>query len=162
MKDNSITKRFQRILGVLRSSDGDGLIKISIALDKGDKDFKYPLKDLVVSIGRGRENDIMIDDKSVSRTHARIRENNGKIFIIDENSTNGIIVDGKRIDGNYETDLPVVFKIGNVSGSIIPVAGENFLEDNTKNKLNAKYALIAVITGILAITAGIVLVIMVL
>ncbi|HEU5231271.1 MAG TPA: adenylate/guanylate cyclase domain-containing protein [Terriglobales bacterium] len=52
----------------------------------------------VVSIGRGSANDLVLQDSSVSRFHAVIKVQNGKAFIADRDSTNGIIVGGQRVD----------------------------------------------------------------
>jgi adenylate cyclase len=52
----------------------------------------------LVSIGRGSANDLVLQDSSVSRFHAVIKVQNGKAFIADRDSTNGIIVGGQRVD----------------------------------------------------------------
>ena len=52
----------------------------------------------VVTAGRHPESDIFLDDITVSRRHAEIREENGSYWIVDLNSTNGVEVNGKRID----------------------------------------------------------------
>lgn len=52
----------------------------------------------LVSIGRGSMNDLVLQDASVSRFHAVIKVQNGKTFIADRDSTNGIIIDGQRVD----------------------------------------------------------------
>ena len=44
----------------------------------------------LVSIGRGSANDLVLQDSSVSRFHAVIKVQNGKAFIADRDSTNGI------------------------------------------------------------------------
>ncbi len=43
-------------------------------------------------IGRDTTNDIVIDDTAMSNTHARIRGDNGRFFIYDQNSTNGVFI----------------------------------------------------------------------
>src|SRR5690348_9008928 len=52
----------------------------------------------LVSIGRGSANDLVLQDRSVSRVHAVIKVQNGKTVIADRDSTNGIIIGGRRID----------------------------------------------------------------
>ncbi len=44
------------------------------------------------TIGRDLSNDIVIDDTAMSSRHARIRGENGRFFIFDQNSTNGVFV----------------------------------------------------------------------
>jgi len=50
-----------------------------------------------VVLGRSRECDITIDDPNVSRRHAEIRRENGAYWIVDLKSTNGIEVNGERV-----------------------------------------------------------------
>jgi pSer/pThr/pTyr-binding forkhead associated (FHA) protein len=50
-----------------------------------------------VVLGRSRECDIKIDDPNVSRRHAEIRHENGAYWIVDLKSTNGIEVNGERV-----------------------------------------------------------------
>jgi hypothetical protein len=49
-------------------------------------------------LGRSRECDITIDDTNVSRRHAEVRRENGAWWVVDLGSTNGIEVNGKRVD----------------------------------------------------------------
>lgn len=52
-----------------------------------------------VSLGREDSNDIIIGDESVSRVHATIERNSkGIFFISDNNSKNGVIVNGLKTD----------------------------------------------------------------
>ena len=49
-------------------------------------------------IGRSRECDITVDDPNISRRHAEIRREDGAYWIVDLGSTNGIEVNGRRVD----------------------------------------------------------------
>lgn len=61
------------------------------------------------SIGRTKENDIALDDASVSKMHAALLLNkNGELVISDTGSTNGTFVDGERI----EYGKAIVFSAG--------------------------------------------------
>jgi len=51
----------------------------------------------VVSIGRARDNDIVVENLSVSRNHARIRREAGKYILTDLNSANGCFVNGVKL-----------------------------------------------------------------
>ena len=51
----------------------------------------------IFTIGRGNQNDFMIDDSSVSREHARILRSAEGYFIEDLKSRNGTYMDGRRI-----------------------------------------------------------------
>ena len=50
-----------------------------------------------ITIGRHSDNDIVVNDKRVSGHHCRVYEENGKVYIEDTNSTNGVIVNDVRI-----------------------------------------------------------------
>ncbi len=50
-----------------------------------------------VAVGRGPDNDVVIDDPRVSGNHALIAMHEGRVRIMDLNSRNGTFVDGIRI-----------------------------------------------------------------
>lgn len=49
------------------------------------------------TLGRGLENDLILDDKRVSRYHAQLREIQGRLSVLDLESTNGTFVNGERV-----------------------------------------------------------------
>jgi DNA-binding response OmpR family regulator len=51
------------------------------------------------TIGRWEDNDIVVDDRWVSRTHARIRREGDQYVVVDLGSKNGTFVNGQRIVG---------------------------------------------------------------
>jgi FhaA, N-terminal domain/FHA domain len=50
-----------------------------------------------VVLGRSRECDIQIEDPNVSRRHAELRQEGAAFWIVDLDSTNGIEVNGRRV-----------------------------------------------------------------
>jgi S1-C subfamily serine protease len=48
-------------------------------------------------IGRSRTSNLRIDDDSVSGTHARLEIRDGRSWIVDLNSTNGVFINGRKI-----------------------------------------------------------------
>jgi hypothetical protein len=50
-------------------------------------------------IGRSRECDVVLSDQNVSRRHAEVRPSGGKWIVKDLGSTNGVKVNGRRIQG---------------------------------------------------------------
>ena len=69
-----------------------------------------------ITIGRGNENDIVLDDGKVSRQHhCFFCEKDGKYFIIDNNSANGVYVNGVRITEETavlpDTDVTIGSKV---------------------------------------------------
>ncbi len=59
---------------------------------------RHVLESERVVLGRSRECDITIDDPNVSRRHAELVRQDGAYWIVDLGSTNGIEVNGKRVD----------------------------------------------------------------
>ncbi len=49
-------------------------------------------------IGRGRDNDFVVDDANISRRHAELRRTGDGWEVVDLGSTNGIKINGKRTD----------------------------------------------------------------
>ena len=60
---------------------------------------EHELKEQTVRIGRGTENDVVLEDpgKGVSRHHAEIRFEGGRYTLVDLQSQNGIWVSGSRV-----------------------------------------------------------------
>lgn len=58
---------------------------------------KYIFDKEVVGIGRARDNDIVIENLSVSRNHTRIRLKDDRYILTDLNSANGTYVNGVKI-----------------------------------------------------------------
>lgn len=52
----------------------------------------------LVTLGRSKDCDVTIDDASVSRRHAEIRREDDALWIVDLGSTNGIEVNGRRVE----------------------------------------------------------------
>ena len=59
----------------------------------------------LIKIGKAPTNDIVIDNEFVSRSHATLQIDGSKVFIIDNNSTNGTTVNGMRIKANEPVPL---------------------------------------------------------
>ncbi len=57
----------------------------------------FPLDRNEVSIGRSLDNQLVINDLGVSRTHAKLLARGGRFSIKDQNSTSGTYVNGQRV-----------------------------------------------------------------
>jgi FHA domain-containing protein len=51
-----------------------------------------------ITIGRGRECDIAVDDITVSREHAEVRRRDGRYFLVDGGSLNGTYLNRLPVD----------------------------------------------------------------
>ena len=63
-------------------------------------------------LGRSREADIVLDDANVSRKHAEVRPSGGSWTVRDLGSTNGVKVNGRRIDGAQSLKAGDVIELG--------------------------------------------------
>lgn len=69
---------------------------------------RWPLSRPETTIGRWKDNDVIVDDRWVSRNHAHIRREVDKYIVEDLGSKNGTFVNAQRITG------PVVLSDGDV------------------------------------------------
>ena len=65
--------------------------------DTNPQPYRFQLDRRVVTLGRGSNNDIVIDCGSVSVSHAEMRRIEGGYELRDMDSTNGIKLDGERM-----------------------------------------------------------------
>ena len=70
----------------------------------------------VITIGRGPDNVIQIDDPSVSGEHAEISLRRGRWWVRDLGSTNGTLVNGTRITSPTPLISGATVQFGRVSG----------------------------------------------
>jgi pSer/pThr/pTyr-binding forkhead associated (FHA) protein len=59
----------------------------------------FEIRSPLTHVGRGAHNDIVIQDESISDSHAKLQKREAGWFIVDMDSTNGTYVGGKRISG---------------------------------------------------------------
>jgi hypothetical protein len=64
------------------------------------------------TLGRSREADIVLDDANVSRKHAEVRPSGGSWIVRDLGSTNGVKVNGRRIQGAQSLKRGDVIELG--------------------------------------------------
>jgi len=87
----------------------------------------------LLHIGRALENEIVIDDASISRKHAQLFVDDiGTAHIIDLNSTNGTFVNGVRIQGKVQLSESDILKLGSKIVSwqvLLSKAGANVAEE---------------------------------
>ncbi|WP_185173719.1 DUF3662 and FHA domain-containing protein [Rothia nasimurium] len=70
------------------------------------------VRDLPVTLGRGSNADITVEDTGVSRRHLDIVEQDGTYLAVDLGSTNGSYLDGKRLHGRAELRNGSVIEMG--------------------------------------------------
>lgn len=85
------TQFFRPVSGPLREA-GPSLVRI----DPAGAGWRHRL-DEVTRIGRGFDNEMIIEERTVSRNHAEIRREGGTYRIVDLDSTNGILVNSLKV-----------------------------------------------------------------
>jgi hypothetical protein len=76
--------------------------RAQLMLETSNGTHPIPLESTLLSIGRGLDNDIILEDTRVSRHHAQLRYKTRRFWVTDMNSTNGTYINGERIS---EADL---------------------------------------------------------
>lgn len=73
---------------------------------------RFVLDQNKVRIGRGSDNQIVLEGDSVSRRHAHFERRNGRWFAVDDNSTNGTYVNEQQIPTEQELQTNDRIKVG--------------------------------------------------
>ena len=94
--------------------------------------IKHEIFSPLTHIGRGAHNDIMIDDDSVSDSHAKIQKRENGWFVSDVGSTNGTYVGGKRLTGEAPLVGAPDVRFGGVKMTFRPVSGGPEPEKQTR------------------------------
>ena len=87
----------------------------------------FDIKSATTFVGRAPDNDIQIEDKSVSRRHIKISRNGKKFFIEDLRSRNGTLVNGQAIKPGDQHEVKEGIPI--VIGKIFMSLGKKFSDD---------------------------------
>jgi hypothetical protein len=68
-----------------------------LRIEGGEIKQRWSLAAPVTTIGRWQDNDLVVDDRWVSRHHARVRREGDQYFVEDLGSKNGTLVNSRRI-----------------------------------------------------------------
>jgi pSer/pThr/pTyr-binding forkhead associated (FHA) protein len=83
---------------------------------------RFAVTRAVSAIGRTEENDIVIDDESVSSSHATLLLKAGAWYVVDLRSANGTYVDGYRVAAERMLSAGSVLTIGQVKMIFMPAS----------------------------------------
>lgn len=91
---------------------------------------KYYFDKDIISVGRSRDNDVVIENLSISRNHCRIRLEGNSYILSDLNSANGTFVNGVKMSKTELFDKDVV-SIGkhNIEFINTPLSDEQLISD---------------------------------
>lgn len=87
----------------------------TIGISKGSI---YPIRS-VTNIGRKDDNHIIINDPFVSGYHSRVYQKDGKIYVKDLNSTNGVRLNGEELEDTDEIFTGDIIEIGRILFKVI-------------------------------------------
>ncbi|GAC1379677.1 MAG: hypothetical protein NVS4B7_18350 [Ktedonobacteraceae bacterium] len=73
---------------------------------------RLALKRTIITIGRGEENDIWLDDDMASRNHAELAWNQEQVYVTDCDSLNGVLLNGRRIRSSALVEPNDLLEIG--------------------------------------------------
>ena len=92
-----------------------------LAFSDGEAEWLVPLDERVTHIGRGLTADVRIEEQRVSRTHAILVRHGHHTRLLDNRSSNGTLVNGRRIIATNITDGDVI-RVGSVVMTYLRVA----------------------------------------
>lgn len=98
------------------------------------KEFKISAEE--ISIGRDQENTIVLNDVQISRRHARIFSDKSGLFIEDLKSTNGSLLNGKKIKKAQKLKNGDVITLGEQNIFEIQLTSNNETADSVEKNLN--------------------------
>jgi hypothetical protein len=86
------------------------VVQRSPSLDEGDE---FPLNSAPVTVGRGGQNDLVLNgDEFASARHARIEARGDGVWVQDLDSTNGTYVNGGRVAGTQRVKAGDILRVG--------------------------------------------------
>ena len=104
------------------SADRPLLATLEIINEGPNKGKKFEIRGPLTHVGRGPHNDVIIDDDSVSDSHAKIQKKADSWIVADVGSTNGTYVSGKRIATDQALIGAPDVRFGGVKMMFKPVA----------------------------------------
>ena len=86
------------------------------------KGLKFELHSALTNIGRGEHNDIAIKDESISDSHAKLQKRADGWYVVDQESTNGTYVGGRRVQGEVRVEGAPDLRFGGIKMTFRPAA----------------------------------------
>jgi signal transduction histidine kinase len=74
-------------------------------IDGPHRGTAFALNDGITTVGKSHDNDICLSEIGVSRHHAKLLKKQGKIFILDVSSFQGVFIDGQKIEPGVEVEI---------------------------------------------------------
>ena len=74
-------------------------------IDGPHRGTSFDLNEGITTVGRSHDNDICLSEIGVSRHHAKLLNRDGKIFVLDLSSFQGVFIDGQKIEPGVEVEM---------------------------------------------------------
>lgn len=102
--------------------DSRPVLAVLEAMNEGPgKGKKHELRTPLAHIGRGAYNDVVLNDESVSDSHAKLQRRDDGWFVVDMESTNGTYVGGTRISGERRIEGAPDLRFGGLKFRFTPI-----------------------------------------
>jgi len=112
----------------------DGLRLVGETGNYTGRDFPLPMATLTV--GRAADNDVVFDDPSLSRKHARLHRSPNSVEIEDLGSSNGTYINGRRL-GKGAAGPGDTIRFGDLNFKVVGNAAPASFAHNNNNNNNA-------------------------
>lgn len=98
---------------IVDSAPGQACLVVLHAGLQSEIGRRYVFESTAFTIGRGRDNDVVLISDAVSRRHTRLEIRDNEVFVIDLQSTNGTYVnDDGRLNGERRLNRGDLLKVG--------------------------------------------------
>lgn len=81
------------------------------------KGRRFDIHSALTNVGRGEHNDFPLPDESVSDSHAKIQKRADGWWIVDQDSTNGTYVGGRRVQGEQRIEGAPDLRFGGIKAT---------------------------------------------
>jgi len=97
------------------------LATLEIINEGPQKGTKFEIFSALTNVGRGGHNDVVLADESVSDSHAKIQRRDNGWFVVDQESTNGTYVGGRRVQGEQRVENAPDLRFGGIKMTFRPL-----------------------------------------
>ncbi len=101
-----------------RRRRGGGLLALEF-IEPLDRAGERVDVDIAVTVGRGQECDLQLNDNYLSSRHARVANDNGDLTIEDLGSTNGSYVNQELVEGRVLLERGDIVQVGGVLFEVV-------------------------------------------
>jgi pSer/pThr/pTyr-binding forkhead associated (FHA) protein len=108
------------------------LATLEIINEGPQKGTKFEIHSALTNVGRGAHNDVVLNDESVSDSHGKIQKREGGWFIVDQDSTNGTYVGGRRVQGELRVEGAPDIRFGGIKMTFRPLVAAGDASGGTR------------------------------